>query len=108
MPAISQVDLHTTGTDENNEHLFITNILQNALNVKYQNNPKNTSFSARDVYDVLDIETRADLAEHILKYIEDEGGYRAQLKQSIEKGANNKGTHLAECALCLIFEYYRY
>ncbi|MBQ4317424.1 MAG: hypothetical protein IJC20_04155, partial [Clostridia bacterium] len=47
-------------------------------------------FSTRDIYDVLDIETRADLAEHILTYIEDEGGYRAQLKQSISSGELNK------------------
>ena len=35
---ISQVDLLTTGTDENNEYLFVTSILQNALAVKYRNN----------------------------------------------------------------------
>ena len=34
---ISQADLLTTGADENNEYLFITNIPQNALAVKYHN-----------------------------------------------------------------------
>ncbi len=34
IPNISEADLLTTGADKNNEHLFMTNILQNVLNVK--------------------------------------------------------------------------
>lgn len=34
---ISRADLLTTGADENNEYLFVTSILHNALAVKYQN-----------------------------------------------------------------------
>ena len=44
-PDFSQVDLLTTGTDEKNERLFVTNILQQALNVKY--NTKNEKLSDR-------------------------------------------------------------
>lgn len=36
-PDFSQVDLLTTGTDEKNERLFVTTILQQALKVKYEN-----------------------------------------------------------------------
>ena len=38
-PDISQDILLTTGSHEKKENLFITSILQNALIVKYQNDP---------------------------------------------------------------------
>jgi len=49
----AKADLHPTGANEDNEHLFLTSILANALAVKYQTDAQNqlreTGLSAREL-----------------------------------------------------------